>query len=259
MKIKRLFFLLTLVAFPIFAANPYQRMLMPSAIYIPDIRTSDIHANDMHGNGLPLSLSQKIYKWWKQFWNMETLSFTSIHMRYWINIFGVSLLQYVYLFFLLLIFPILIIPKRPIHKKFRIIFFRGIGLFFFVGIRNIITYTWIVDQGYVQYTKPAMGKKRFFFLWDYIAFTDKIRKELWLDVGRKSCSIYVDSLRQPFFSMYRQLVYLKPCAIVASWSRSDYVIYYEKPIPTGDIQKPILIKYNSSYLVQNKDSAYFTK
>ena len=195
---------------------------------------------------------QKIGQWRKDFRQMEPLTPYSINLRYGVKINGTSLLQYGYRIFLLAALYILFFVKWDKNKKFRNIFFRGIGIFLFIGIRNLITYTWIVDQGIKTYVQPSMENKTFFDLWDYISFTDKIRKTLKLDTEKRVCKIYIDSFQDRPFKPHRELLYLKPCTITLTWSEADYSIYYKKPIFTGDLNKTVLINFNGSYLLKNK-------
>lgn len=195
---------------------------------------------------------QKIWQWWKDFWKMETLTPYSINLRYGVKILWVSLLKYGYWLFFFAALYILLFVKWDSKIKFRKICFRGLGIFLFIGIRNLITYTWIVDQWIQTYVTPSMDKKTFFDLWDYIPFTDKIRKALYLDSEKKSCKIYVDSFQDRPFRAHRQNLYLKPCSLVLTWSEADYAIFYKKPLSSGDLQKTVLVEYNWSYLLKNK-------
>jgi len=129
--------------------------------------------------------------------------------------------------------------------------FLGLGIFLFIGIRNLVTYTWIVDQWIKNYTNASLENKTFFDLWDYITFTDNIRKELLLDNKNIKCKIFVDSFQDWPFTPHRDKLYLKPCTLVLTWSEADYSIFYKKNIATGDFQKTLLLEYNWSYLFKN--------
>ncbi len=209
------------------------------------------------GNNAQLSLGfmtlyNKIWQWWKDFWKMETLTPYSINLRYWVTLLWVSLLKYGYWIFLLAIIYVLFFIKSNKEKKFRTIFFRGIGIFLFIGIRNFITDTWIVHQGLTTYTNQSYEHKTFFDLWDYIVFTDKMRKTLQLDEWIKDCTMFVDSFQDRPFKAHRDMLYLKPCTVVLTWSEADYLVYYKTPIVSWDSQKPVLLEYNGSYLLDNK-------
>lgn len=195
---------------------------------------------------------QKVGQWWKDFWQMETLTPYSINLRYGVKILGTSIIQYGYWIFAIIALLILFFAKWNKEEKYRKIFFLGLGIFLFIGIRNLITYTWIVSQGLTTFTYQSSDNKTFFDLWDYIAFTDKIRKTLKLDESKNICKIYVNSFQDRPFKAHRDNLYIKPCIDVLTWSEADYIIYYKKPLATWDLQKNILVNFNGSYLLSNK-------
>ena len=199
-----------------------------------------------------LSLWEKISIAWKDFWEMETLTPYSINLRYWVKILWTSILQYWYRIFILIAAYILIFSKWHKQQKYQKIFFCGIGIFLFIGIRNFITYTWIVDQWIKNFSQQTADNKTFFDLGDYIALTDKIRKQLHLDDKNKICTIKIYSFQDRPFKAHRENLYIKPCISIATWSQADYILYYKKPINEEDSQKPVLLDFNGSYLLQNK-------
>ncbi len=199
-----------------------------------------------------MSFYQKIGQWWKDFWQNETLTPYSINLRYGVKLLGTSIIQYGYRLFAIIALLILFFAKWNKKEKYRRIFFLGFGMFLFIGIRNLITYTWIVNQGLNTFTNQSPDNRTFFDLWDYIAFTDKIRKELKLDESQKICNIYIDSFQDRPFKAHRDTLYIKPCIGVLTSSEADYIIYYKKPLATWDIQKTVLVDFNGSYLLQNK-------
>lgn len=199
-----------------------------------------------------MSFYQKIALGRKDFWKMETLTPYSINLRYGITILGKSFLQYGYRIFVLAILYILVFIKTSKEKKLRMIFFRWIGIFFFIGIRNFVTDIWIVNQWLKNYAYQSQEQKTFFDLGDYISFTDKIRDVLKLDTKKQTCKIFVDSYQDWPFKAHRESLYLKPCVAVLTWSEADYLLYYKKSVTTGDLQKTILVDFNGNYLLQNK-------
>lgn len=199
-----------------------------------------------------MAFSDKVGQWWKDFWKMETLTPYTINLRYWVKILWTSIVKYGYWIFLLAGLYLFFFTKWSKEKKYRKICFLALGIFLFIGIRNLITYTWIVDQGIESYTRPSMEHKTYFDLWDYIAFTDQIRKTLKLDTEKKSYTLYVDSFQDWPFQWHRNVVYLQPCVWTLTWSEADYLIYYKKPILSWDAQKPVLVDFNGSYLLSNK-------
>jgi hypothetical protein len=120
----------------------------------------------------------------------------------------------------------------------------------FIWIRNVITYTSILNQ-WLSWFKED---KTYFDLWDYIAFTDKIRTELNLDsekISKDDCKIYISSFQDRPFTSHRESFYLKPCERVLTWDLANYKIYYKTQIPADDQNKKILIDFNNSYLLDN--------
>ena len=225
---------------------------IPQDAQIVVIVQGNVVGSQMHVALGFMDFYQKIGKGWKDFRQMETLTPYSINLRYWVKILWTSIVQYWYWIFLLVALYILFFVKWGKDKKFRKIFFLGIGIFLFIGIRNLITYTWIVDQGIKSYTNQSLDNKTFFDLWDYITFTDKIRKELQLDTKNQKCKIYVDSFQDRPFKVHRENLYLKPCVVVMTWSDADYSIYYKKAVSSWDLQKNVLVNFHWSYLLQNK-------
>ncbi len=199
-----------------------------------------------------MTFYDKVVQWRKDFWKMETLTPYSINLRYGVKLLWTSIVTYGYILFIIAALYILLFGKWDKVKKFRNIFFWGIGIFLFIGMRNLITNVWIVHQWLQMYTHQSYEYKTFFDLGDYIVFTDKIRKTLGLDTGKKNCSIYVDSFQDWPFKGHWETVYLKPCTMVLTWSEADYIVYYHKPITSGNIQKPVLLEYHWNYLLQNK-------
>jgi len=199
-----------------------------------------------------LWLGQKISMLLKDFWDMETLTPYSINLRYWIKLLWTSILTYWYRIFILVAIYILVFSKEREKKKFQKIFYLWIWIFLFIWIRNLITYTRIVDQWLKNFTHQIIENKTFFDLWDYIAITDKIRKKLNLDDKNISCKIKIHSFQDWPFRFHRENLYLKPCIWVMTWSEADYTLYYKKPIQQEDKDKKILIDFNWSYLLQNK-------
>lgn len=199
-----------------------------------------------------MTFYNKIGQWWKDFWKMEPLTPYSINLRYGAKILWTSIVQYGYWIFFFVALYLLFFAKWNKEKKYRSIFFLGIGIFLFIGMRNIITYTSIVDQWLNSYTNQSLDDKTFFDLWDYIVFTDKIRKTLDLDAGKKDCTIFVDSFQDRPFKAHWESVYLKPCTLTLTWSEADYLLYYRKPVATWDAQKSVLVEFHWNYLLLNK-------
>ena len=91
-------------------------------------------------------------------------------------------------------------------------------------------------------------------MWDYIAFTDKIRTKLNLDskeISKDDCKIYISSLQDWPFSVHRENFYLKPCERVLTWDLADYKVFYKTGIPTEDSNNKVLVNFNNSYLLEN--------
>jgi len=234
-----------------FSKSPYYSQVPKEAQLVIMVQ-GNVVGSQMHVALGFMDFYQKIGQWWKDFRQMETLTPYSINLRYWVKILWTSVIQYGYRIFILIAAYILFFVKWDKDKKFRKIFFLGIGIFLFIGIRNLITYIWIVDQGIKSYTNQFLDNKIYFDLWDYISFTDKIRKELNLDEWKKDCTIYVDSFQDRPFKAHWESLYLKPCTLTLTWSEADYLLYYRKPVVSWDLQKTILVNFHWNYLLQNK-------
>ena len=234
-----------------FAKLPFYSQI-PQAAQIVFIVQGMITWNQIWLHLWYMDFYQKIVQWWRDFRQMETLTPYSINLRYGVKILWVSIIQYWYLIFLFVALYIMLLGKWDKHKKFHTIFFLWIGIFLLIGIRNLITYIRITNQWIQNYTNPSTDNKTFFDLWDYISFTDKIRKKLKLDTDKKVCNIYINSFQDWPFKVHRESLYLKPCKVVLTWYEADYLIYYHKPLSSGDINKTILIDFNGNYLLQNK-------
>lgn len=199
-----------------------------------------------------LGTAQRIVQWRHDFWSIETLTPYSINLRYWVSLLWIPLLHYAYWLFIIVVFGVIVLVKWNRQKKFRLLCFWWLGVFLFMGIRNVITYTWIVQQWVKQYTLAPDISKIFFDLWDYPTFTDHIRKTLLLDTQPQTCKILLHSYQDWPFKAHREHLYLKPCTLTLTWSEADYLIYYHMPIISGDQSKPILLQYHDNYLLQNK-------
>lgn len=201
-------------------------------------------------NSGKFSFGQRINQWWKDFWQMETFTPYSINLRYWIILMWMSIVKYWYILFVVLAVLILIFKKWKRKQKYRTIFYLWLWMFLFIWIRNAITYTSILNQGLSWFKLD----KTYFDLWDYIEFTDRIRNELNLDskeITKDNCKIYIDSFQERPFVTHRENFYLKPCERVWTSDLADYKIYYKTGIPSGDLDKRVLINFNNSYLLEN--------
>jgi hypothetical protein len=197
-----------------------------------------------------LSFGKKISQCWKDFWNMETFTPYSINLRYWVSLMWTSIVKVGYILFIILSILILIFKKWKKEQKFKVIFYVWLWLFLFIWIRNLITYTSILNQ----WLKWFKENKTYFGLWDYIEFTSEIRKELNLDskeISKDDCKVYINSFQDRPFSAHRESFYLKPCERVLTWNLADYKIYYKTEIPSGDLDKTVLVNFNNSYLLEN--------
>ena len=173
---------------------------------------------------------EKFTKWRKDFWTNETLTPYSINLRYWVKILGTSIIKIMMiLFFIWLIF--ILINKKRKSKKIEYIFYRALILFSIIATRNLLTQISITSQWISSYTKQSYENKTFFDLWDYITFTDKIRKQLKLDeqhdLNSKNCKIFVNTNYPRPFKDHRSRVYLKPCSITDNQEEANYIIYYK--------------------------------
>lgn len=195
----------------------------------------------------------KIFQSWKKFRQTETMTPYSINLRYGVTMWWKSIVQYWYIIFIIASLIILTFGKGKKKDNIIRLWFRALWIFLFIWLRNLITYSQIVHQWLQSYTNQITDNKTFFDLWDYITFTDKIRKTLNLDQQKdRKCSIYIDSIQDRPFKAHRESVYIKPCEVVLTWVQADYIIYFKKPINPEFQSGKILIDFNWSYLLLNK-------
>lgn len=196
------------------------------------------------------SFGEKLSQWWNDFRKMETYTPYSINLRYWVTLIWTSIIKYGYILFIIVSIRALIFKKWKKEKKFKTIFYVWLWMFLFIWIRNVITFTSILNQ-WLSWFKED---KTYFDLWDYIAFTDEIREELKLDSNnftKDDCKIYINSFQEWPFVTHRENFYLKPCEHVMTWDMADYMVYYKTEIPSEDLDKKILINFNNNYLLEN--------
>lgn len=235
----------------IIADSPVFKQL-PSEYQLVILVQGNVIGKNISISSTAYSLFQGITQWWNDFWKMETLTPYSINLRYGVMIWWTSLVQYGYILFILGALFIFFFVKWTKEEKYRRIFFLGIGMFLFIGIRNLITYWTIVSQWLSSYTSPSLENKTFFDLGDYIPLTVKIRDILKLDTEKKTCKIHITSFQDRPFVAHRQHLYLKPCVVVQTWSEADYLLYYNKPLPNNDLTKSVLLQFHGSTLLLNK-------
>lgn len=205
---------------------------------------------DINVDANVFSIWEKFSQWRKDFRVMETFTPYSINLRYWISLMWTSIIKYWYILFIIAAIIIVIFYKWNKDKKFKIIFFIWLWMFLFIWIRNVITYTSILNK----WLKWFNENKTYFDLWDYISFTNEIRTELnldWKKILKDNCKIYIDSYQDWPFTTHWENFYLKPCERVLTWDLADYKIYYKTEIPIEDLNKEILINNNNNYLLKN--------
>lgn len=180
----------------------------------------------------------------------------SIMRRTGVVINWISILIYGYSLFLLISIIILLLKKKKEIKR-KILFYVWLWLFLFIWIRNTVTYTYITNS-WVALFKT---NQTYLDLWDFIFFMDKVRKKLDLDSKKfadTNCVISTNSTIgiDNWIFKGRLDYYLKPCKLViVRWDRGvDYKIYYKKMILSEDLDKKILVEYNDSYLLDNKET-----
>jgi len=79
-----------------------------------------------------------------------------------------------------------------------------------------------------------------------------MRQTLKLDekFGQGECTIYFEATQEWPFKVHADTVYIKPCE-PAEKSIADYIVYYKKPLDSETANKPILLEFNGSFLIQN--------
>lgn len=207
----------------------------------------NIESNNLSFNLWKTTFSENITWAWENFWQIESLTPYTINLRYWVKINWTSIISIFYVLFFIIFIILLFIKKYRNKESFIILW---IIFFMFVWFRNLYTYWNIVNDWLKSYTFQNYEDKTFFDLWDYLVFTDKIRKELNLDTEKnRKCSIYAESFQDwPFIAHWN--LYLKPCKITADIKTADYIIYYKKELPK-DLNAKVLINWNNNYLLKN--------
>lgn len=207
----------------------------------------NIESNDFSFNIWKTTFSENISQAWDNFWKIETLTPYSINLRYWVKINWTSIISIFYILFFI-IFIILLFIKKYRTKESIIILW--LIFFMFIWFRNLYTYWNIVNTWLKSYTFQEYENKTFFDLWDYLVFTDKIRKEINLDTEKnKKCTIYAESFQDWPFVVHWNL-YLKPCKLTNDIKTADYLIYYKKKL-SKELNAKLLINFNNSYLLKN--------
>lgn len=207
----------------------------------------NIESNDFSFNLWKTTFSENISWAWENFWQIESLTPYSINLRYWVKINWTSIISIFYVLFFI-VFIILLFIKKYRNKETIITLW--VIFFLFIWFRNLYTYWNIVNDWLKSYTFQKYEDKTFFDLWDYLVFTDTIRKELNLDKEiKKQCSIYAESYQDwPFVAHWN--LYLKPCKITTNTKDADYLIYYKKELPK-ELNAKLLINWNNNYLLKN--------
>jgi len=185
----------------------------------------------------------------EKFFSIEKLTPYSINLRNWAFLGSIAFVKFLYYTFLFL-FIIFIFFKQFRNKYFFIYLF--LVFFSLILFRDMINYVSILNTWLKTYSFEQSDKKTYFDLWDYIAFTDKIRKELKLDWenSKIKCDIYVDSYQDWPYKWHWESVYLKPCNVVNNPLIAQYWVYYKKNLDTKTINWKILVDFNNSYLIQ---------
>lgn len=232
--------------------SPPQLWEIPSWTQIVIVIIGDISAHNTHIELKEMNLIEKVRNWWKDFWKNESLMPYSINLRYGIIIWSTSIVTIWYQLFLL--WSIYIVLSNMFRKKKeKILLYWWIIIVLILWIRNLFTWIDRTNTWLNRYTLTENKDKSFFDLWDYISFTEQIRKKLYLDQNfwKKTCKIKIYSQPWPF-SAHRSTVYLKPCEITEDTEEADYIIYYHQSIYPEDTIKPQLLNFNGSLLLQNK-------
>ncbi len=211
----------------------------------------------LQSNGLTLQQSYmdfgtKISQGWKSFWSMEGMTPYSINLRYGVKIWSASIVKYGYRLFILIGVLILLFVKWWKERKGRMLFFLWCRIFLIIGIRNLFTYTSIVHQWLQDFTFASSDTRTFFGLWDYLVFTDKVRKTLHLDDKHpQKCTMYAESEPDWPYRIHWSFVYMEPCNLIQDAQKADYLLFYQKPAPAAFTGKKVLLQYHGNVLLDN--------
>ena len=200
------------------------------------------------------SIQEKLERIWNNdFLDLETMETYSTMLRRWVLIGWVSIIEYGYAIFILAAIWILIFKKGKRGKILKPIFYVWLWLFLFIWIRNLVSYTSILNE-WLYWFKT---NQTYFDFGDYFWFVDKVRNKLNLDsreITKDNCKIFMDDNENLKMKHGSVEIYFKPCEIITEWNLADYKIYYKKGIPEEDIDKKILLEFSGSYLLDNNSN-----
>ena len=118
--------------------------------------------NQVSINWWIMDIFDKIWLWRNDFRKMEPMTPYSINLRYWIQMFWISIVKYWYIIFIIFALWLFLFSCYKKEKKYKKLLYLWICLFLFVWIRNFITYTDITYKWIKNYTFQKWDNKTFF-------------------------------------------------------------------------------------------------
>ncbi len=236
-----------------FSTHPVFSQLPGEGVQVVLLVNGNVEAAGLSLGLMKLSFWQKISQWWKDFWTNEPLRPYSINLRYGVKVLWTPLVKIAYRIFGI-VFLWALFFVRHAERRHTIILASILILVTAFSLRNLINRTSWTQTVLQSYTNAPEDQKTFYDLGDYPLFIKKMRETLQLDdkFGKGVCTTYFDAAQEWPFKVHADTVYNKPCDPALDKISADYVVYYKKPIDADKIDKPVLLEFNNSFLIQNK-------
>ncbi len=235
-----------------FSTHPVFSQLPSEGVQVVVLVNWNVEASGLSVALTQLSFGQKISQWRKDFWTNEPLRPYSINLRYGVKILWTPLVKIIYWVFALWFIWTLLFVRDKQKKQTFILSFAVILVVLFAA-RNLLNRTDWTSTTLTTYSSPAEDQKSFYDLWDYPVFIKKMRETLKLDdkFGKGECTIYFEATQDRPFKPHADMLYIKPCEVATDKITADYIVYYKKPLDSETANKPLLLEFNGSFLIQN--------
>ncbi len=236
-----------------FSTHPVFSQLPSEGVQVVVLVNWNVEASGLSVALMKLSSVQKISQWLKDFWTNEPLRPYSINLRYGVKVLGTPLVKIVYWLFAIILVRILLSVRHK-EKRHTLILSAVLILVVLFSLRNLVNRSSRTNTVLDSYTNANEDEKIFYDLGDYPVFIKKMRESLKLDdkFGKWECTIYFDAAQERPFKVHADTVYSKPCNQSLDKTSADYIVYYKKPIDADKLDKPVLLEFNNSFLIQNK-------
>lgn len=236
-----------------FAKHPAFAQLPKATTSVVFVANSQVTTTNARLWTEKLSFTQSLAQWWNDFRTNEPLRPYSINLRYGVKVWNTPLFKLFYRLFALSILWVVFTVRNAEKRKHTVIAI-SITLILLFTYRNLWNRTDWTRTWLRSYTFASAQQKSFYDLGDYPVFVDHMRKTLGLDekFGQGECTIYFDAFQERPFKVHADTVYSKPCEPAIDKDNAQYIVYYKKPIDSDRTDKPVLLEFNGSFLIQNK-------